>query len=165
MEKEIKIALVDDHALFRNGMRGLIDGKRNCRVVAEASDGSEFLENEIAMAADVVAKTLQVQGLDIDMNVLQKLLNETYTHYSDDELNNINAFANQRFIIEGKKRINELEAEISKVEALYQGDKIGKTARDARITELKEYKNAILRSIAEKENNGLFSEDIKEENA
>lgn len=54
MEKEIKIALVDDHALFRNGMRGLIDGKRNCRVVAEASDGSEFLENEIAMAADVV---------------------------------------------------------------------------------------------------------------
>lgn len=116
-----------------------------------------------AMAADVVAKTLQVQGLDIDMDVLQKLLNETYTHYSDDELDNINAFANQRFIIEGKKRINELEAEISKVEALHQGDKIGKTARDARITELKEYKNAILRSIAEKENNGLFSEDIKQE--
>ena len=41
------------------------------------------------MAADVVAKTLQVQGLDIDMDVLQKLLNETYTHYSDDELKNI----------------------------------------------------------------------------
>lgn len=54
MEKEIKIALVDDHALFRNGLRGLIDGKRNCRVVAEASDGSEFLENEEAMGADVV---------------------------------------------------------------------------------------------------------------
>ncbi len=54
MEKEIKIALVDDHALFRNGLRGLIDGKRNCRVVAEASDGSEFLENKQAMAADVV---------------------------------------------------------------------------------------------------------------
>ena len=46
--------MVDDHALFRNGLRGLIDGKRNCRVVAEASDGSEFLANEEAMTADVV---------------------------------------------------------------------------------------------------------------
>ncbi|MBR5807333.1 MAG: response regulator transcription factor [Alistipes sp.] len=54
MSREIKIALVDDHTLFRNGLRGLIDGKRNCRVVAEASDGANFLENEEAMAADVV---------------------------------------------------------------------------------------------------------------
>jgi DNA-binding NarL/FixJ family response regulator len=54
MEKEIKIALVDDHALFRNGLRGLIDGNQGCRVVAEASDGEEFLNNEEAMSADVV---------------------------------------------------------------------------------------------------------------
>lgn len=54
MEKEIKIALVDDHALFRNGLRGLIDGNHSCRVVAEASDGSDFLESEEAMSADVV---------------------------------------------------------------------------------------------------------------
>mgnify|MGYP002518808753 CR=1 FL=1 len=53
-EKEIKIALVDDHALFRNGLRGLIDGNHNCRVVAEASDGAEFLECKEAMSADVV---------------------------------------------------------------------------------------------------------------
>ncbi len=54
MEKEIKIALVDDHALFRNGLRGLIDGRHGCRVVAEASDGAEFLESSDALAADVV---------------------------------------------------------------------------------------------------------------
>ena len=30
MSREIKIALEDDHTLFRNGLRGLIDGKRNC---------------------------------------------------------------------------------------------------------------------------------------
>lgn len=46
--------MVDDHTLFRNGLRGLIDGVNNCRVVAEASDGSEFLENAEALAADVV---------------------------------------------------------------------------------------------------------------
>lgn len=54
MGKEIKIALVDDHALFRNGLRGLIDGNHSCCVVAEASDGSEFLANPEAMNADVV---------------------------------------------------------------------------------------------------------------
>lgn len=66
MDREIKIALVDDHALFRNGLRGLIDGKRNCRVVAEASDGSEFLENDDAMAADVVFMDIAMPTLSGD---------------------------------------------------------------------------------------------------
>lgn len=66
MDREIKIALVDDHALFRNGLRGLIDGKRNCRVVAEASDGAEFLENEEAMAADVVFMDIAMPTLSGD---------------------------------------------------------------------------------------------------
>lgn len=66
MDKEIKIALVDDHALFRNGLRGLIDGKRNCRVVAEASDGAEFLESEAAMAADVVFMDIAMPTLSGD---------------------------------------------------------------------------------------------------
>ena len=54
MKREIKIALVDDHALFRNGLRGLIDGRNRCRVVAEAGDGNDFLESAEALAADVV---------------------------------------------------------------------------------------------------------------
>ena len=66
MDREIKITLVDDHALFRNGLRGLIDGKRNCRVVAEASDGAEFLENEEAMAADVVFMDIAMPTLSGD---------------------------------------------------------------------------------------------------
>ena len=66
MEKEIKIALVDDHALFRNGLRGLIDGNHSCRVVAEASDGKEFLENEEAMRADVVFMDIAMPTLSGD---------------------------------------------------------------------------------------------------
>ena len=54
MEREVKIALVDDHALFRNGLKGLIDGRNGCRVVAEAGDGNDFLESAEALAADVV---------------------------------------------------------------------------------------------------------------
>lgn len=66
MEKEIKIALVDDHALFRNGLRGLIDGNHSCRVVAEASDGSDFLESETAMTADVVFMDIAMPTLSGD---------------------------------------------------------------------------------------------------
>jgi len=66
MEEEIKIALVDDHALFRNGLRGLIDGKNNCRVVAEASDGAEFLNNSVAMSADIVFMDIAMPTLSGD---------------------------------------------------------------------------------------------------
>ena len=54
MEREVKIALVDDHALFRNGLKGLIDGRNGCRVVAEVGDGNDLLESTEALAADVV---------------------------------------------------------------------------------------------------------------
>ena len=73
MDKEIKIALVDDHALFRNGLRGLIDGKRNCRVVAESSDGAEFLENEEALAADVVFMDIAMPMLSGDKATIAAL--------------------------------------------------------------------------------------------
>ena len=73
MDKEIKIALVDDHALFRNGLRGLIDGKLNCRVVAESSDGAEFLENEEALAADVVFMDIAMPMLSGDKATIAAL--------------------------------------------------------------------------------------------
>ena len=66
MEREIKIALVDDHALFRNGLRGLIDGKHNCRVVAEANDGADFLANDEAMSADIVFMDIAMPTLSGD---------------------------------------------------------------------------------------------------
>ena len=74
MGKEIKIALVDDHTLFRNGLRGLIDGVNNCRVVAEASDGSEFLASAEAMNADVVFMDFAMPTLSGDKATEQALV-------------------------------------------------------------------------------------------
>ena len=53
MEK-IKIVLVDDHALFRNGLKGLISMREGYEVVAEAGDGGEFLDMLPTLEADVV---------------------------------------------------------------------------------------------------------------
>lgn len=66
MEKEIKVVLVDDHALFRNGLRTLLDGHRGCRVVAEAGDGSDFLASEEALNADVVFMDISMPTLSGD---------------------------------------------------------------------------------------------------
>lgn len=73
MSQEIRIALVDDHALFRNGLRGLIDGKQGCRVVAEASDGDEFLDNEEAINADVVFMDIAMPTLSGDKATIAAL--------------------------------------------------------------------------------------------
>ena len=73
MEKEIRIALVDDHALFRNGLRTLIDGKHGCRVVAEAGDGTEFLANEEALSADVVFMDIAMPQLSGDKTTVAAL--------------------------------------------------------------------------------------------
>lgn len=51
---DIRIILVDDHALFRNGLGGLISMREGYRVVGEASDGEEFLRMLPMTAADVV---------------------------------------------------------------------------------------------------------------
>ena len=54
---ERTIVLVDDHSLFRNGLRGLLERCAACRVVGEAASGEEFLamlggiDNEDNMAA------------------------------------------------------------------------------------------------------------------
>lgn len=73
MDEVVKIALVDDHALFRNGLRGLIDGRQNCRVVAEAGDGAEFLASSEAMAADVVFMDIAMPTLSGDKATMQAL--------------------------------------------------------------------------------------------
>ena len=52
--KDVKIVLVDDHALFRNGLKGLISMREGYEVVAEAGDGGEVLDMLPTLEADVV---------------------------------------------------------------------------------------------------------------
>ena len=40
----IEVLVVDDHALMRAGLRGLIDGAGDMRVIGMAADGAEALD-------------------------------------------------------------------------------------------------------------------------
>lgn len=63
MEQLTRVVLVDDHSLFRNGLKGLIDSHTNYRVVGEYSDGAEFVGDLHTLEADVVF-------MDISMPVM-----------------------------------------------------------------------------------------------
>ncbi len=64
MMKDYKIALVDDHTLFRKGMRGLLDRQEGYRVVAEAASGEAFLEQLPALEVDVVFMDIALPGIN-----------------------------------------------------------------------------------------------------
>ena len=61
---ERKIVLVDDHSLFRNGLRGLLERCAGCRVVGEAASGEEFLAMLPGLETDVVFMDFARPGLE-----------------------------------------------------------------------------------------------------
>ena len=42
--REVKIALVDDHTLFRTGLKGLLSQREDFKIVADVGSGKEFLK-------------------------------------------------------------------------------------------------------------------------
>jgi two-component system, NarL family, nitrate/nitrite response regulator NarL len=50
----IRILIADDHALFRDGLRRLLEAKPGFRVVGEAANGEEAIERTRALKPDVV---------------------------------------------------------------------------------------------------------------
>ncbi|MCR5886945.1 response regulator transcription factor [Hymenobacter sp. J193] len=62
----IRLALADDHLLFRKGLRALLDGFDTMEVVVEANDGQELLESLDALSnpPNVVLMDLQMPVLD-----------------------------------------------------------------------------------------------------
>ena len=48
-----RILLADDHALVRRGLRLILDGEPDLRVVAEAGDGAEAVEKVAAGGVDL----------------------------------------------------------------------------------------------------------------
>lgn len=63
MEK-IRIALADDHQLFRNGLKILLESFGDFTVVAEASNGAELLKAVENTPADIVLMDISMPEMD-----------------------------------------------------------------------------------------------------
>lgn len=60
MSKQIRILIVDDHAIVRRGLRTLISGKPDMKVVGEAANGVEAVEKAQAQKPDVILMDLEM---------------------------------------------------------------------------------------------------------
>lgn len=62
--KEIKIILVDDHKLLRDGLRNIIEQKPNMQIIGEASDGREAIKICSKLLPNVVVMDVAMPGLN-----------------------------------------------------------------------------------------------------
>jgi DNA-binding NarL/FixJ family response regulator len=61
---EIKIVIVDDHSLFRNGLKLLLTNAGNFTIIAEASNGKEFLELLPSIDSDIILMDIDMPEMD-----------------------------------------------------------------------------------------------------
>lgn len=62
--KRVKIALVDDHTLFRTGLAGLLAQREGFDVVADFGSGEEFLTQLPGLDVNVVFMDISMPGID-----------------------------------------------------------------------------------------------------
>jgi DNA-binding NarL/FixJ family response regulator len=64
MSKSVKVMIVDDHAIVREGMTMLLGEESEIEVVGEAQDGFEALEIIDGLNPDVILMDLAMPGMD-----------------------------------------------------------------------------------------------------
>lgn len=62
MAEPIKILLVDDHQMFRAGIRALIEAEERFEVIGEASSGDEAVDRVRELKPDIVVMDLAMPG-------------------------------------------------------------------------------------------------------
>ena len=74
MEK-ISVILVDDHTLFREGIRSLLESQPDFKIISEAEDGHTGVKKAIEMEPDVVLMDIAMpllNGLDAAQKIKRK---------------------------------------------------------------------------------------------
>lgn len=64
MARAIEVMIVDDHPVFRQGLKKVLMAQRDLRVVAEAADGEVATEIAETMRPDVVIMDINLPGLN-----------------------------------------------------------------------------------------------------
>lgn len=64
MDKVIRVLLVDDHAILREGLRALLSHYQDVEVIGEAQDGYEAIEQTAKLQPDVVIMDIAMPGLN-----------------------------------------------------------------------------------------------------
>lgn len=88
---EIRILIVDDHALFRQGVRKMLEMEEDFLVVGEASTGKDAFDQAMALMPDVVLMDIKmpdIDGVEVTRNLCRDMPHVKIlfcTMYEDDE--------------------------------------------------------------------------------
>src|SRR5271167_223130 len=74
--KMIRILAVDDHPLLRKGIAALVNAEPDMKLVAEASNGEEAVENFRLYRPDVTLMDLQLPGVS-GVEAISRILSES----------------------------------------------------------------------------------------
>lgn len=69
----IRVLIVDDHPVVRDGLRGMLDGEPGYEVVGEAADGAEALALAQTLQPDVILMDLHMPAVD-GVSAIQQLV-------------------------------------------------------------------------------------------
>jgi len=116
--KKPSIILVDDHLIFRQGLKSLITVENLGNVVGEASDGKEFIEMLTLPAPDLVLMDIdmpQMNGMEATqraLEILPEMKIIVFTMFGDEEYyNKMKDLGVKGFILKSSG-INEVEQAI-----------------------------------------------------
>ena len=88
--RPLRILLADDHVTVRHGLKLLIDGEPDMKVVAEASDGDAAVQQALELKPDVVVMDISMPGMNglVATRALKKAQPDavivTLTRHADD---------------------------------------------------------------------------------
>jgi DNA-binding NarL/FixJ family response regulator len=61
---DVRLLIVDDHPVVRDGLRGMFESEPGIEVVGEAGDGAEAVRLAPALRPDVILMDLRMSGMD-----------------------------------------------------------------------------------------------------
>ena len=64
MNAPIRVLIADDHRLFREGLRSLLEREEGIEVVGEACDGEEVVNEASALSPDIVLMDIEMPRID-----------------------------------------------------------------------------------------------------
>jgi len=74
MNNKYKIFIVDDHEIFRNGLKMVLGKLKYLEIVGEASNGREFLDNMMSSKPDLVLMDIEMpvmNGIEATLKALE----------------------------------------------------------------------------------------------
>jgi DNA-binding NarL/FixJ family response regulator len=71
---KIRVLIVDDHPLFRDGMHGLLDSVSETDVVGEATSGEEAITLAESLQPDVILMDIKMPGMN-GLQAMREILN------------------------------------------------------------------------------------------